>query len=261
MAISAKSLFHFTSKPEYLISILENGFFPRYSLEDSKFKYSPSCAIPMVCFCDLPLSDVSDHIGFYGNYGLGLKKEWAIDNGINPVLYLSNVSQLSKCLEIIGRNTVGVYANFQRALIDGLASDDQINAFINEYGKYAMEIEDYIKPIEGKMYKDGKEINKYFYDEREWRYIPQIETDYQNYRLSKEDYHNSIKLAQANAQLSKKCNLKFKIDDIKYIILSSENDVYSTIEAINEIYAKESLKSKSTLCSRILTVNQIKEDI
>ena len=54
--ISSNSLFHFTSKRDYLINILKNEFIPRYVLEEiplSKHLKRPKIesAIPMVCFC------------------------------------------------------------------------------------------------------------------------------------------------------------------------------------------------------------------
>jgi hypothetical protein len=256
MAISTQSLFHFTSKAEYLISILANGFFPRYFLEEAQFKNWADVAIPMVCFCDLPLSDVTDHIGFYGNYGIGLRKEWALKNGMNPIIYLSNTSTIYECLDAFINGNLMTY----KKLKDGNVSREHIDLFIKELGIYSMLIMDFVKPFSGKMFRNEKNVDKYFYDEREWRYIPKLEESNKDWRLSKEEYLSSITLAQANAQLSKKHILKFNIDDIKYIIVSSEDDIYSMIKAINEIYKAENEKNRQMLCSRILTVKQIKED-
>jgi hypothetical protein len=93
----SQSLFHFTNQAESLFDILKAGFWPKYCLEDigwqnfEKFDY---IAFPMVCFCDIPLSRIAEHTGYYGSYGIGLKKEWAEKNALNPVLYISSKSGL-----------------------------------------------------------------------------------------------------------------------------------------------------------------------
>jgi hypothetical protein len=64
MAISAQTLFHFTKSAEALIGILREEFKPRYCLEDQTVMRHPDgpnmleLAIPMVCFCDIPLSSI-----------------------------------------------------------------------------------------------------------------------------------------------------------------------------------------------------------
>ncbi len=73
------TLFYFTKNIDTLKSILKNGFWPRYSLEDFNW-YNPqmgSIAYPMVCFCDIPLIRPREHVSFYGDYGLGMTKQWA----------------------------------------------------------------------------------------------------------------------------------------------------------------------------------------
>ena len=92
------TLFHFTKSLDTLQGILKNGFWPRYSLEDFNW-YSQAIdfiSYPMVCFCDIPLTRIGDHVGFYGEYGLGLTKKWAITNGLNPLFYLSQPTSTKK---------------------------------------------------------------------------------------------------------------------------------------------------------------------
>ena len=87
MGLSSNSLIHFTPKKEYLVGILENNFKINYCVEEIfTEKYSMSGAFPMVCFCDIPLSEITAHMFNYGDYGIGLKREWIISNGLNPVL-------------------------------------------------------------------------------------------------------------------------------------------------------------------------------
>lgn len=103
--ISSETLFHFTPKPEYLFQLLQNEFKPRYYPEIIHLEGMKTLnkAIPMVCFCDIPLSQIKDHIDTYGNYGIGMTKEWAIKNKLNPVLYLEPSSKLSKSIISIAK--------------------------------------------------------------------------------------------------------------------------------------------------------------
>jgi hypothetical protein len=113
-AVSSNTLFHFTPKREYLLNILQNNFRPRYCLEDftclkpeaTSFAY----ALPMTCFCDLPLSQTGKHLNMYGRYGVGLTKQWGKRSGLNPVLYVQKDSSLWKdideCSQAINKEVI-----------------------------------------------------------------------------------------------------------------------------------------------------------
>lgn len=86
--VSANALYHFTKSLDILFSILENGFYPRASLEDFTFLFpqskalealglTSSVAIPMVCFTDLPLDRMTRHREFYGQYSISMTKNGA----------------------------------------------------------------------------------------------------------------------------------------------------------------------------------------
>ena len=105
MPISANALFHFTNTRGNLISILENEFRPHYSLEDysiilptERQDINMRFAIPMVSFCDIPISHSKTHRTTYGQYGIGLSKEWGQKNGVSPVLYVYHGSK-KRCKE------------------------------------------------------------------------------------------------------------------------------------------------------------------
>jgi len=78
-------LFHFTTKAG-LFGILENTFSISYAREKIiGNRKSAQFAVPMVSFCDLRLSQLKDHMDKYGNFGIGLTKEWANRNGLNSL--------------------------------------------------------------------------------------------------------------------------------------------------------------------------------
>lgn len=89
MGLSSNSIIHFTNSSEALKGILRNNFRITYCKETIQLdKQTVTFHVPMVSFCDIPLFEIKNHIDSYGNYGLGLTKEWAIKNKLNPVIYI-----------------------------------------------------------------------------------------------------------------------------------------------------------------------------
>ena len=98
--ISTDNLYHYTSKFEWVLSILKNRFefrrceenLPLTGFSTSVFslpgiiKYSIYPKV--VCFCDIPFNLVSNHVDQYGEYCIGLTKEWGMKNGITPLRYV-----------------------------------------------------------------------------------------------------------------------------------------------------------------------------
>jgi Putative abortive phage resistance protein AbiGi, antitoxin len=171
--VSSNTLFHITPKRKFLLNILENNFRPRYCTED----FSPlepkhlniNYTFPMTCFCDIPLSLISKHFKFYGNYGIGLTKDWGKRNRLNPVLYLHKDSYLWKEIE---KNSYGVLKymeKFQSEFQNGKNPDPP--DFDLMRGKFVFQF--FIKPYEGEFKHNNKVYNNVrFYDEREWRFYP-----------------------------------------------------------------------------------------
>lgn len=90
--LSTDELFHFT-RFENLLSIIREGFYPRYNLEYtflSNVFERPAAfeIIPMVCFCDIPLTLVQEHSTKYGKCAIGLDKKWGEKYGLSPVIYV-----------------------------------------------------------------------------------------------------------------------------------------------------------------------------
>jgi hypothetical protein len=104
-AISSSTLFHFTDTRDNLLNILTVEFRPRFCLEDFSIlsdrlrrAQNLQVAVPMVSFCDIPLSQVSKHMETYGCYALGLSKKWAMLNGLSPVLYTHHNATTARAL-------------------------------------------------------------------------------------------------------------------------------------------------------------------
>jgi len=166
--ISANTLFHFTSSIDNLRSILTNHFSPRYSLENIGFlskKESIDIAIPMVCFCDIPLSQIIDHVNVYGEYAVGLTKDWAIRNGISPILYLYFESNTMKFIPEFFKTST-IFAKIRKE-ISGKDSNSEVKSLL----RFMCHCKDY----EGSMWRNGEKIDRVLYNENEWRYVPYLD--------------------------------------------------------------------------------------
>lgn len=250
MAESANTLFHFTDISA-LEGILQNGFFPKYHKENlsvatprvSKFKNS---YVPMVCFCDLPLSRIRQHIEFYGEYGIGMRKEgWGIEWGISPIIYLPEASKSS----IHFQNIAVEIGKKLKEPVDRKAIRIQLRNFYK-----------YIKPYKGEAWHKRKKKNVpvTFYHEREWRYVPE------KFEVIGEGNVNSKLIQFENKKMEEKEHrLRFGIHDIKYIVVRTESEIKKFADFIhtnlNAVFPNSD--ERNLLVSKLISAQQIKEDM
>ncbi len=260
--ISANTLFHFTNSIENIKNILTNNFLPRYCLE--RIDYFPKntkkidMGIPMICFCDIPLSQITEHIKTYGEYAIGLSKDWALKRGISPVFYLHNKSTTNILLN-------GLWSSSM--INDAIKSELKKLRIINNdsYATLnAMGILFYLKKYKGDMWRNNMlKKNILFYNEREWRYVPDLNKLLRiNPRLiiNKEEYENDIIRKEENDKISS-LHLPFIPDDIKYIIINKETERIDMAKAIDNIKGSMfTLDDLTVLKSKIISVEQIRED-
>ncbi len=241
----AHTLFHFTSSKETLKLILEHGFWPRYCLEDIRWvgqEGADYIAFPMVCFCDIPLGRIADHVGFYGEFGLGMTKEWAYANGLNPILYLATDNNLSTELRDLNSHA-GKLEEAER-----------------EVAKKTMRfIYMHVKPADGHMLVDGRPQSKEFYQESEWRFVPKHE-DVEAY-LKKSVFEDERALEENNRKSKEHCSLQCTPKDIKYIFVKTDADIPDLVNFIQtklDHYPSADLK---ILMSRIISIDSIQRDL
>jgi len=239
------TLFHFTKRKETLKLILKNGFWPKYSLEDIQWVAQDGAdymAFPTEGDCDIPLGRISEHVGFYGEYGLGMTKAWANSNGLNPILYLASHNNINAELRALNN-----HANH-------LSENDRESA--KETMRY---IYVHVKPTDGSMIVDGVPLAKKFYQESEWRYVPKSE-DVAPY-IKKEKFDNPDILDTHNEQSKKHCSLLFLPKDVKYIFVKNDSDIPDMINFIQtelEHYSGVDLK---ILMSRVISLESIQDDL
>jgi len=246
MKPKSHTLFHFTKSRETLQLILKNGFWPRYCLEDVGWLGIPDAdfvAYPMVCFCDIPLSRTDEHVTFYGDFGVGMSKEWAVKNNLNPVLYMASQNTLAKSLSDLA-STAGT-------LSDTGEREVALNNFRHLAG--------HIKPSEGTMVVAGKPVQKEFYQESEWRLIPRDPkiSDY----LARSDFENVAGRDKENEKVKTQSMLKFVPNDVKYIFVSSDSDIPAIINFIQtelDLFPSADLK---VLMSRVTSIESVSRDM
>ena len=234
--LSTDELFHFT-KIDRLISIIKDGFYPRYNLEHtflSDLFERPSVVetIPMVCFCDIPLNMVQEHSSKYGKCAIGLAKKWGEKYGLSPVIYIHKNSSIGDAMSALAKGL----SNFQQSKdVSGIDVLMAISTFAKGMRQLAYFVKQYERTEDEHIYIGDKlyEFKKgRFYDEREWRFVPSNSIE-DIWLVNPDIIYNKEELNKANEKL-KKHKLCFEIDDIKYIICETEEDKGKLIKTLCE---------------------------
>ncbi|CNH01084.1 Protein of uncharacterised function (DUF2743) [Yersinia enterocolitica] len=245
------TLIHFTKKYSTLLKILDSSHFKvSHSTEDIHGMdiRSRKFAIPMVSFCDIRLSHLTEHTNKYGSFGLGLKKSWGIEKGLNPVFYVSKNCPMVDYLN----NTLREFK--ESYLFDPINNQDhsthkmQYNAFINPLR--------YMKNYEGTLKrKNRRPIPDYRYaNENEWRYVPDIQSNVIPIRLEE-----NKKKGDEELKIHCEAILPFSHDDIRYIFVKDESHLNRLVRTINRKYDDE--KIRNILISKIFVTSNIFDDL
>lgn len=188
----------------------------------------------------------------YGNYAIGLTKEWGMRNGVAPVFYAHERSLVSQSLSA----AFDIYTEEYRTVLE---ADPQTKPAASELGAHLTRIAAYVKPYEGELVRQGRVLPRVrFYDEREWRFVPPgIE---RVPSLSRAEYSDFAKLEEANQNAKALGPLKFEPSDIKYIVVATEAEILPMIRQVRMIKGKYSDDEVSVLCSRLVSAEQICRD-
>lgn len=232
------NLFHFTRSLDYLQSILKEGLYPRYCLEDTRWLEIPFVAIPMVCFCDIPISRISEHTAFYGSYGLGLSKEWGLKNLLQPLIYTPSK---------------GAVTGFLRGLLE--VEQEKIDKIeeIFPLSKHFQAVSSILKPLSGSMLIGEGVVEKDFYQENEWRFVPpEFEAAFRRDLDSKRD--------ELNASVAQHV-LRFSPQDVRYIFVKSEAEIPFIFDFIQNNLGHWPLNDIKILTSRITSLDTLTKDV
>ncbi|MEP0366489.1 MAG: abortive infection system antitoxin AbiGi family protein [Cyclobacteriaceae bacterium] len=261
MAITSNTLFHFTNSLQTLSLILKNNFKASYCIEGDSF-------VAMICFCDIPLSEIGGHIEKYGGYGIGLSKGWAVNKGLNPVIYLESNSYLAKTMKE-GRNQLSWFMwdavadkDFLKKHLTKFKSPlwniDDISIYALNYGRF---IKNYSETIKEK-------VNRY-YDEREWRYVPPVNIGELEESSPSDLYdqliihktHEKFEAIKTGRKLIDDQKLTFEPEDIRYLIIKSQDEIPKLVSHLKEVGRFDFEKiDKDILICKIVTIESLKED-
>lgn len=262
--IGANALFNFMRKYEYLESTLKRmSFIPRYYPETVDYlnimigeDRVKEWYIPMCCFCDIPLHQLSVHAegdNGYGKFGIALHKQFGISRGISPIHYINNSSVETESLSIAFNSMLAT-------------KDIDDEPYVESMESHILDYVRLVKPLFGKMKRrklnseEWEIVEKNFHDEHEWRYIPQSNSGFfpdmlvtERQKLSEAKSHlytNSLSDAEDTW-------LKFEAQDIRYIFVDNHESVKKLVSFIRT-ELEENIQD--ILLTKIVVYNDISED-
>lgn len=250
-------LFHITSR-ESLWEILATTFKPSYARETLVWEGGEKgFAVPMVSFCDLRLSEIKKFMKpmakkGYGEYAIGMKKDWAYSKGMNPVMYVSRSSDLAYGLNR-GLEGYYQYVNAETRMEERIEHTEWYHGLLN--------VLRYMKNYEGTLARNGESHENYrFANEREWRYVPKFNTDGVAPIVPLQKIETQEQKLHMNRSIEAH-RLHFRPSDIKFLIVQTDADVVDLLDHLSRVKEKYGQDVINMLYSRILTVEQILNDV
>ena len=217
------------TKKDAFMSILKNKQFRySYSLERPlPMKDMNGVAFPMISMSDLPFSEIATTKWTYGDYAIGLSREWGVKNGFSPVWYCNIGSR--------------VWLQLSKLVYEAATHDDK------GYFEMGMYLMSNVKYVQAPLISSKRRFKNYrFYDEREYRLVPTIsDADKKAIPLYiLEEHYEEFKKLNGSSMLD--FGVPFEYSDIKYLIVNSE----SNIEEVRKILSREGV------CPNILIVTK-----
>lgn len=246
MAISSNSLMHFTDSKDALKGILADNFKIKYCKETIKLGSSKPLTyhVPMISFCEIPLAQIKEHIDKYGCYGIGLTRNWALKNRLNPVFYVEPDSYIAH--------------NFRTAFLY-FSKLKNVDEGYDENHEKLIDLFRYIKNYQGDLVRREKTHKNYrFADEREWRFVPDICKEH--LMLYAKDMNDAKKQKAASTVAG--IRLKFEPEDIKYIFIKEDSEISEFVRHLDDAKGANFTKREvERLTTRIITTEQIRTDV
>ncbi len=228
MSINANIFWHQTNAKAFYKILSSHCFRYAYSKESPiNMPEDVEYAFPMISFAHLAFCELEYYLGSYGNYTIGMKYDWAVQNGITPVLYLFKSSSIN--CKVIDIESV---------------DESDLNAYVKNYQG----------PLKSRGYHKYK-----FYNEREYRFVlskARCDTEKLKFVLrqdSRTREYDEYKEAHDNLSLLPECfNVKFRLEDVAYLIIPEVNGRIKQL-------LKQIFESNPTI--KIFTITEAKVNI
>jgi hypothetical protein len=219
-------------------------------------------AYPMVCFCDIPLSRISEHVDYYGKFGIGLTREWAIKNGLNPIFYISRSSPIGGAMlegmrTIIQAEKVMSEKKAEESL-KGKVGDDERHADKEVFNR-VVHVLAHMKPLTGQIVVAGTPIEKAFYLENEWRYVPRAKGEIAAFPADVFEDENARK--GINDRLMVEGCLRFLPSDVIYVFVPTDADIPALVDFMTLNLAHLSVADMKILTTRITSLETLNRDM
>lgn len=291
------TLFHYTKSVNTLLAILKEGLRFTYCLEEYPLVPDRTVGVPMISFCDIPISDSVEHAQKYGSYAIGLTKESLLENEhicnlISPVHYYISHSPIKPAfqeLDNIRRMQKELSENYTSAAIkeqikamdggnytrvDGIPNEVVMEGFrCKKHIQQNLEATCFaiglLKPHTS--YRKGKNeegsVIQVNYDECEWRIIaPEIwdmdKGTEQSWLWSKEEY--DAWRGEGPKPFMGDARVTFSVDCISCIVIETEKEIPAFIQKLGELdtICEEPLshEQKNLLFSKVISFERIKKD-
>lgn len=105
----------------------------------------------------------------------------------------------------------------------------------------------------------GTPVSKDFYQECEWRFIPQ-HPEITSY-LRRDEFNDEAKLRAENAKTLKLSLLKFELSDVKYIFVEKDSDIPDIMNFIQAELDGHMASALKILSSRVLSLESFGVDL
>ena len=257
MNLSSNCITHFTGSLSTIEKMLTGNLYGSYCREilNHNSEVTP-IFVPMISFCDIPLKTYSNIGAPYGKYGIGFSKDWAIRNKLTPVLYIDKNSRLLD--------------NFISAMNSSLTTVNIAGQLLRKDNDYSPITKNLIKSVEyltyslyhTKHYEDelirGDFINSNyrFYDEREWRYIPEFDCAVCELNKTEIEYEEWRGESDVKPLLSQ-VHLTFAPEDIEVIVFDKNKEREKVIELIKKSELNFEHLSREVLMTKIQSFENI----